>query len=58
MHSALVAEVTPGEISAIVERVGAQCETLSPFELLLDRPGAGTVAFECPARPGAPARRL
>lgn len=58
MHGGPVDQYTEAEITAIVDRVGEACATISPFDLIYDRPSVGTVALECPARPGAPARRL
>jgi hypothetical protein len=53
-----VAAYTPGEIDVIVDRVREACESIAPFDLVVDRPSIGTVAVEFPARPGALARRL
>ncbi|MEU9189452.1 2'-5' RNA ligase family protein [Streptomyces sp. NPDC048484] len=58
MHGGPVDQYTETEITAVVDRVGEACATIAPFDLIYDRPSVGTVAVECPARPGAAARRL
>ncbi|BCL33428.1 2'-5' RNA ligase family protein [Streptomyces aurantiacus] len=58
MHGGPVDQYTQAEITAIVDRVGEACATTAPFDLIYDRHSVGTVAVECAARPGAPARRL
>jgi hypothetical protein len=58
MHGGPVDQYTASEIATIADRVGEACATIAPFDLVYDRPSVGTVAVECAARPGAPARRL
>jgi hypothetical protein len=58
MHGGPIDRYTDSEITTIVDQVGEACATIAPFDLVYDRPTVGTVAVECPARPGAPARRL
>src|SRR5690606_9761135 len=58
LHGGPVDEYRPGEIEAITQRVRDRCAGIEPFSLTFDRPTVGRVALECPARPGAPARRL
>jgi hypothetical protein len=58
MHGGPVDQYTDAEITTIVDRVGEACATIGPFDLIYDRPSVGTVAVECAARPGVPARRL
>nr|WP_241266220.1 hypothetical protein [Streptomyces boncukensis] len=58
MHGGPVEEYRDGEIREISERVAKECQSLGSFDLTFDRPGIGTVAIECAARPGIPARRL
>lgn len=58
LHGGPVDAYQDGEIEAITEQVRAAVADLAPFDLVVDRPSVGRVALECPARPGAPARRL
>ncbi|MEU1813540.1 2'-5' RNA ligase family protein [Micromonospora aurantiaca (nom. illeg.)] len=58
LHSAPVQQVTDGELEQIVAGVRQRCAAEAPFDLTVDRPAVGSVAVECAARPGAPARRL
>lgn len=58
LHGGPVAEYRRGELDAITKRVHQRCVGIEPFDLTIDRPSVGRVAIECPARPGAPARRL
>lgn len=58
LHGGPVDQYRDGEITEITERVAKECQTITSFDLTFDRPGIGTVAVECAARPGAPARRL
>ncbi|MCZ7430109.1 2'-5' RNA ligase family protein [Streptomyces sp. WMMC1477] len=58
LHGGPVDAYRDGEIEAITEHVRAAAAGLAPFDLVVDRPTVGRVALECPARPGAPARRL
>ncbi|MFF4534282.1 2'-5' RNA ligase family protein [Streptomyces sp. NPDC001407] len=58
LHAGPVAEYREQQITDIVERVAKECENLDAFDLTFDRPTIGTVAVECAARPGEPARRL
>ncbi|RLU82604.1 hypothetical protein CTZ27_30045 [Streptomyces griseocarneus] len=58
LHAGPVAEYREQQIADIVERVSKECQDIEAFDLTFDRPGVGTVAIECAARPGLPARRL
>ncbi|AXU16812.1 2'-5' RNA ligase family protein [Streptomyces clavuligerus] len=58
LHGGPVDQYRDGEITAITERVAKECQTLGGFDLVFDRPTVGTVAIECAARPGHPARQL
>lgn len=58
LHAGPVDQYPEAALTAIIERVAKECEGISPFDLVFDRPAVGTVAVECPARPGEPARRL
>lgn len=58
LHGGPVDQYHPSEITQIIERVTNECQTIRSFDLTFDRPSAGTVAVECAARPGAPARQL
>lgn len=58
LHGGPIAEYRRGEIDAITELVHRECASIEPLDLTVDRPCVGRVAIECPARPGAPARRL
>ncbi|MEU5425780.1 2'-5' RNA ligase family protein [Streptomyces olivoreticuli] len=58
LHDGPLLEFAPGEIEKITELVRAECATIAPFDITLDRPAIGRVAIECPGRPGQPARRL
>ncbi|MEU5053561.1 2'-5' RNA ligase family protein [Streptomyces sp. NPDC021096] len=58
LHAGPVDDYRDEEIDAIVERVSKECQIISPFNLVFDRPTVGTVAVECAARPGEPARQL
>ncbi|WP_414170916.1 2'-5' RNA ligase family protein (plasmid) [Streptoverticillium reticulum] len=58
LHAGPVDQYRDEEIDAIIERVAKECQTIAPFDLVFDRPTVGTVAVECAARPGEPARQL
>ncbi|GAA2720675.1 MULTISPECIES: 2'-5' RNA ligase family protein [Streptomyces] len=58
LHAGPVAEYREQQIADIVERVAKECADVAAFDLTFDRPGVGSVAVECAARPGEPARRL
>ena len=58
LHAGPVLEYRPGEIDSITKMVRESCADLAPFNLIFGRPAIGTVAIECAAQPGAPARRL
>ncbi|TGB15509.1 2'-5' RNA ligase family protein [Streptomyces sp. MZ04] len=60
LHGGPVDQYRDGEITEITERVAKECQNqmILSFDLAFDRPSVGTVALECSARPGEPARRL
>ncbi|MEU3602255.1 DUF4097 family beta strand repeat-containing protein [Streptomyces sp. NPDC006798] len=58
LHGGPVDQYRDGEIDAITERVAKEVRDSPAFDLVFDRPTIGTVAVECAARPGAPARHL
>ncbi|MFF3730955.1 2'-5' RNA ligase family protein [Streptomyces sp. NPDC002476] len=58
LHGGPVDQYRNGEITEITGRVAKECQTIPAFDLTVDRPAIGTVAVECAARPGAPARQL
>ncbi|MEU5417854.1 2'-5' RNA ligase family protein [Streptomyces sp. NPDC020667] len=58
LHAGPVAEYREQQLADIVERVTKECENTRAFDLVFDRPSVGTVAVECAARPGEPARQL
>ncbi|MEU1824122.1 2'-5' RNA ligase family protein [Streptomyces abikoensis] len=58
LHSGPMDSFAPGEVDKIASLLQDECANIAPFSLTFDRPSIGSVAVECAARPGAPARRL
>jgi 2'-5' RNA ligase len=58
LHMSPADDASDAEVDKMIALVREHASHISPFEMQIERPAVGTVALECLARPGEPAREL